>query len=80
MIKHVKLTEYQVYELTTPDYPQSHSGSVSCTMKFEALNGMKPAIEFVDWQPANCRTDRFHIIDRKEQNLYYFLTGSNYRK
>jgi len=38
VIKHVKLTEYQVYELTTPDYPDSHSGSISCTMKFEATD------------------------------------------
>ena len=55
-----------MYELTTAGYPDSQSGGVSCTMKFEALNGLKPAIEFIDWEPANCRTDRFHIIDRKD--------------
>ena len=52
--------------MTTPGYPAAHTGSLSCTMRFEAPPGMKPLLEFLVWELADCGSDRINVIDRKE--------------
>lgn len=75
-MKHVKLGEYQITEVTTPSFPSPHSGSISCTLKFEAPAGLRPAIEFQHWDLANCKTDRIHVIDRKMGHHYKHFCGN----
>jgi len=74
-MKHVKLGEYQITEVTTPSFPSPHSGSISCTLKFEAPAGLRPAIEFQHWDLANCITDRIHVVDRKMSHHYKNFCG-----
>ena len=64
--KPIKLSQYSEFELTTPGYPAAHTGSLSCTMRFEAPPGMKPLLEFLVWELADCGSDRINVIDRKE--------------
>ena len=75
-MKHVKLGEYQITEVITPSYPSPHNGAISCTLKFEAPVGLRPAIEFQHWDMANCKTDRIHVIDRKMGHHYKQFCGS----
>ena len=76
--KPIKLSQYSEFELTTPGYPAAHTGSLSCTMRFEAPPGMKPILEFLVWELADCGSDRINVIDRKEMISKLDQVSTNY--
>ena len=47
-------------------------------MRFEAPPGMKPLLEFLVWELADCGSDRINVIDRKEMISKLDQVSTNY--
>ena len=41
----------------------------------QAPEGFRPAVEFLDWEMADCSSDKFVVIDRKVGQHYATFCG-----